>query len=158
MTTATRRGGERVQRDLIGPVTNVTKWRLHCEKGRQTWEYDELGNSKREQNFIEKHALGMDTVCSNSLITSLQSMCWMDVLYKLCIMSLCSYPMQTSLAPNLSKPQNVREATRNGMIFYSKLQAEDGHWTGDYGGPLFLMAGTHMHPLMRYSMCFYATM
>lgn len=28
------------------------------------------------------------------------------------------------------------------MLFYSKLQAEDGHWTGDYGGPLFLMAGT----------------
>ena len=29
------------------------------------------------------------------------------------------------------------------MTFYSKLQAEDGHWTGDYGGPLFLMAGTY---------------
>lgn len=27
------------------------------------------------------------------------------------------------------------------MLFYSKLQSEDGHWTGDYGGPLFLMAG-----------------
>ena len=64
---------------------------------------------------------------------------------QLCIMSLGSYPMQTSLAPNLSKPQNVKEAARNGMTFYSKLQAEDGHWTGDYGGPLFLMAGTHCH-------------
>ena len=46
----------------VGPVTDVTKWRLHCEKGRQIWEYDELGISKRDQNFIEKHALGMDTV------------------------------------------------------------------------------------------------
>nr|DBA19921.1 TPA: hypothetical protein GDO54_015677 [Pyxicephalus adspersus] len=27
------------------------------------------------------------------------------------------------------------------MTFYSALQAEDGHWTGDYGGPLFLMPG-----------------
>uniref|UniRef100_A0A8D2LCA2 Terpene cyclase/mutase family member n=1 Tax=Varanus komodoensis TaxID=61221 RepID=A0A8D2LCA2_VARKO len=25
--------------------------------------------------------------------------------------------------------------------FYSGLQAEDGHWTGDYGGPLFLLPG-----------------
>ena len=59
--------------------------------------------------------------------------------------------MQTSLAPNLSKPQTLKEATRNGMTFYSKLQAEDGHWTGDYGGPLFLMAGTHIiHSLTMY--------
>uniref|UniRef100_A0A8C8S3C1 Lanosterol synthase n=1 Tax=Pelusios castaneus TaxID=367368 RepID=A0A8C8S3C1_9SAUR len=27
------------------------------------------------------------------------------------------------------------------MRFYSSLQAEDGHWTGDYGGPLFLLPG-----------------
>ncbi|XP_072022420.1 lanosterol synthase-like [Amphiura filiformis] len=27
------------------------------------------------------------------------------------------------------------------MAFYSKLQTEDGHWAGDYGGPLFLMPG-----------------
>ena len=66
------------------------------------------------------------------------------------MISLGLYPMQTSLAPNLSKPQNVKEAATNGMIFYSKLQAEDGHWTGDYGGPLFLMAGTYTYPSMKY--------
>ena len=55
--------GTKMYREPIGPVTDVTKWRLCCEKGRQTWEYDELGNSKRDQNFIEKHALGMDIVC-----------------------------------------------------------------------------------------------
>ena len=49
-------------RGPVGPLTDVTKWRLRCERGRQTWEYDELGESGREQNFIEKHALGMDTV------------------------------------------------------------------------------------------------
>lgn len=53
----------RLYRDPIGPVTDVTKWRLHCERGRQAWEYDELDKSGRTQNFIEKHALGMDTVC-----------------------------------------------------------------------------------------------
>lgn len=49
-------------RDPIGPVTDVTKWRLRSEKGRQIWEYDEMGSSKSDQSFIEKHALGMDTV------------------------------------------------------------------------------------------------
>lgn len=27
------------------------------------------------------------------------------------------------------------------MRFYATLQAEDGHWAGDYGGPLFLLPG-----------------
>uniref|UniRef100_A0A8C8S5R7 Lanosterol synthase n=1 Tax=Pelusios castaneus TaxID=367368 RepID=A0A8C8S5R7_9SAUR len=35
----------------------------------------------------------------------------------------------------------AQEAALNGMRFYSSLQAEDGHWTGDYGGPLFLLPG-----------------
>ncbi len=45
------------------------------------------------------------------------------------------------LAPDLPKASSPIEAAKNGMLFYSKLQAEDGHWTGDYSGPLFLMAG-----------------
>eukprot|EP00731_Ephydatia_muelleri_P019564 Em0012g389a len=45
------------------------------------------------------------------------------------------------LAPCLPKPQTAADSALNGMIFYSKLQTEDGHWSGDYGGPLFLMAG-----------------
>lgn len=35
----------------------------------------------------------------------------------------------------------AREAARKGMRFYAALQAEDGHWAGDYGGPLFLLPG-----------------
>ncbi|XP_077584501.1 lanosterol synthase [Stigmatopora nigra] len=33
------------------------------------------------------------------------------------------------------------DAALKGMKFYSRLQAEDGHWAGDYGGPLFLLPG-----------------
>ncbi|KAL7385423.1 hypothetical protein ABVT39_021673 [Epinephelus coioides] len=33
------------------------------------------------------------------------------------------------------------DAALKGMHFYSHLQAEDGHWAGDYGGPLFLLPG-----------------
>lgn len=33
------------------------------------------------------------------------------------------------------------EAALKGMDFYSRLQGEDGHWAGDYGGPLFLLPG-----------------
>ncbi|XP_067118119.1 lanosterol synthase isoform X3 [Osmerus mordax] len=37
--------------------------------------------------------------------------------------------------------QTVMGAALKGMEFYSHLQAEDGHWAGDYGGPLFLLPG-----------------
>lgn len=30
---------------------------------------------------------------------------------------------------------------RRALRFYSTLQCEDGHWPGDYGGPLFLLPG-----------------
>uniref|UniRef100_A0A3B4XVJ3 Terpene cyclase/mutase family member n=1 Tax=Seriola lalandi dorsalis TaxID=1841481 RepID=A0A3B4XVJ3_SERLL len=33
------------------------------------------------------------------------------------------------------------DAALKGMDFYRHLQAEDGHWAGDYGGPLFLLPG-----------------
>jgi hypothetical protein len=33
------------------------------------------------------------------------------------------------------------ESFFKGMNYYSALQDEDGHWPGDYGGPMFLMPG-----------------
>ena len=50
---------------LVGPATDLNKWRLYCEKGRQRWVYEEGEGPRREQNFIERHSLGLDTVsCS----------------------------------------------------------------------------------------------
>lgn len=57
------------------------------------------------------------------------------------IMHLPLLPLQSDEAPPLPPPKTLSEALLNGMRFYSKLQTEDGHWSGDYGGPLFLMAG-----------------
>ncbi|KAL1710959.1 terpenoid cyclases/protein prenyltransferase alpha-alpha toroid [Schizophyllum commune] len=43
--------------------------------------------------------------------------------------------------PTLPKPNTFFEAARNGMEFYKHLQAHDGHWPGEYGGPMFLLPG-----------------
>lgn len=42
--------------------TDLTKWRLKNERGRQTWWYDVNGDFERDSNFPELHSLGLDTV------------------------------------------------------------------------------------------------
>nr|ALM02366.1 lanosterol synthase [Wolfiporia cocos]ALM02367.1 lanosterol synthase [Wolfiporia cocos]AVK93175.1 lanosterol synthase [Wolfiporia cocos] len=43
--------------------------------------------------------------------------------------------------PALPPPKNALDAARNGYKFYKHLQDADGHWPGEYGGPMFLMPG-----------------
>ena len=40
-----------------------------------------------------------------------------------------------------SVPETAGEAAIKAMEFYQMIQCEDGHWGGDYGGPMFLMPG-----------------
>ena len=42
--------------------TDLSKWRLKNERGRQTWWYDVNGEFGRDSNFVELHSLGLDTV------------------------------------------------------------------------------------------------
>jgi len=46
------------------PATDLTRWRLTCVEGRQTWRYiSAVGDEQEhEQTFLEKHFLGLDTV------------------------------------------------------------------------------------------------
>ena len=66
MAASTSRGPHRP----VGPVTDLTKWRLTSHRGRQTWQYEEEEEEEEEESvrrgpsFIEMHALGLDTVSS----------------------------------------------------------------------------------------------
>ncbi|KAJ3390520.1 Lanosterol synthase (Oxidosqualene--lanosterol cyclase) [Entophlyctis sp. JEL0112] len=39
------------------------------------------------------------------------------------------------------KAETPFDAAVNGYRFFQKLQTEDGHWAGEYGGPMFLIPG-----------------
>ena len=41
----------------------------------------------------------------------------------------------------MPKANTPYEAALNGYKFYQNLQSEDGHWAGEYGGPMFLLPG-----------------
>ncbi|PFH51033.1 hypothetical protein AMATHDRAFT_3423 [Amanita thiersii Skay4041] len=43
--------------------------------------------------------------------------------------------------PALPPAKHAMDAAKNGYTFYKHLQAHDGHWPGEYGGPMFLLPG-----------------
>ncbi|XP_075870113.1 lanosterol synthase [Nelusetta ayraudi] len=91
------------------PATDLSRWRLSNQEGRQTWRHLEDGEAPdRPQTMLEAHSLGLDT----------------------------SEFVSASPATHTAVDTALK-----GMKFYSGLQAEDGHWAGDYGGPLFLLPG-----------------
>ncbi|CAF3944138.1 unnamed protein product, partial [Rotaria sp. Silwood1] len=44
---------------------------------------------------------------------------------------------------------SVVKSALNAINYYSSLQVEDGHWPGDYGGPMFLLLGAYIAPPSR---------
>lgn len=53
--------------------------------------------------------------------------------------------------------ENVTQTLKRAISFYSTLQAHDGHWPGDYGGPMFLMPGLvslFYHLTYSFFLCF----
>ncbi|WFC99016.1 Sad1-interacting factor 3 [Malassezia yamatoensis] len=43
--------------------------------------------------------------------------------------------------PKLAPARNASDAARIGLEFYKHLQSNDGHFAGEYGGPMFLLPG-----------------
>ena len=43
--------------------------------------------------------------------------------------------------PDLPPAKTPLESARNGYEYYKHLQAHDGHWPGEYSGPMFLIPG-----------------
>ncbi|KAF3815559.1 hypothetical protein GH733_016832 [Mirounga leonina] len=91
------------------PATELSRWRLRSERGRQTWTYlAGEADPGRGPTALEAHSLGLDP---------------------------------GRHFRDLPRADTARGGALNGMEFYVRLQAEDGHWAGDYGGPLFLLPG-----------------
>jgi lanosterol synthase len=51
------------------------------------------------------------------------------------------YPLLIQRNSDLKAPKNAYEAAFNGAKFLSRLQTQDGHFAGMYGGPMFLIPG-----------------
>ena len=133
---------------LCSPV--VVLHALSCPAGhlgRQTWVYDPQAGTAAERKAVEAARQAFegqqssgDTHHSSDLLLRLQAQ-----------REGRRAGRPEAKAPKL--PASVQEGSERvpretltgalnaGLSFYSTLQAPDGHWPGDYGGPMFLMPG-----------------
>lgn len=94
------------------PATDLEKWRLSNVDGRQTW------------HFLNSDDLYLQEL--NRPQTFLEK-------------HLLGIDETVTTQPKGKKSLN--DAISSAAKFLCSLQGEDGHWPGDYGGPLFLMPG-----------------
>ncbi|KAG0504631.1 hypothetical protein KC19_N011500 [Ceratodon purpureus] len=106
--------------------------------GRQVWEYDEQGGDAGERVAVDK---ARSTFTENRYEQRHSS----DLLMRLQFAKenpLPELPAQLKIENQGDLTEEAVTTTlRRSLRFYSTIQAHDGHWPGDYGGPMFLMPG-----------------
>lgn len=102
-------------------------WKLFSEKGRQVWKYIGAGGLNSEE--LEEAFRFDKKKNPNSG----------DLVYRTIAEHANAGGEFSEEFLQQFNPEEV--AFLKGVQYYSKLQAEDGHWPGDYGGPHFLLPG-----------------
>jgi len=116
-------------------------WKLKTRNGRQTWEFDlpqGLQSQTDAAEFIREMAKAFDfDKAANP--NSGDKIYRMQALKNFQELSRKQITLPHNIVHSLKKEAFI--AALSGLHFYQSLQAEEGHWPGDYGGPLFLLPG-----------------
>ncbi|GFY80550.1 cycloartenol synthase 1 [Actinidia rufa] len=109
--------------------------------GRQIWEFDPKLGSPEEIVEIEKAR-------ENFRKDRFQRKHSADLLMRIQFakenpISIVLPQVKVKDAEEITEDQ-VTTTLRRAISFHSTLQAHDGHWPGDYGGPMFLMPGLNV--------------
>ncbi|KAK3032112.1 hypothetical protein RJ639_037416 [Escallonia herrerae] len=106
--------------------------------GRQYWEFDPEDGTPDERAHLETlrtefHENRFNVKQSSDLLMRYQ--------YERGHPGHLKLPSQKVRSEKDITEDVVANTLRKALRFYSTLQAEDGQWPGDYGGPLFLLPG-----------------
>nr|GMC65032.1 cycloartenol synthase-like isoform X4 [Ipomoea batatas] len=104
--------------------------------GRQYWEFDPNLGTPEEREQVERlrakfHKNRFEIKHSSDLLMRMQ-------FEKERAQEMGLQQVKVESEEEISEEAVVR-TLRRGLKFYSTIQADDGHWPGDYGGPLFLL-------------------
>jgi lanosterol synthase len=122
-------------------------WKLKTSNGRQVWEFElpekllDLNleaDSKDAREFLD----GMSNAFTFDKSRNPNAG---DKVYRAQVLKdFAELPVTRSESPPhmvTSLQQDARQAALKGLHFYKCLQSAEGHFPGDYGGPLFLLPG-----------------
>lgn len=109
---------------------------LNGFQGRQTWEYDANAGTPEQRRAAEAARKTFTADCLRHKHSS-------DELLRLqCAgKGRVAPPPPPPAGEDPPTADGLAGALRSGLGFYQQLQCADGHWPGDYGGPMFLMPG-----------------
>lgn len=111
-------------------------WRLNVSQGRQWWTVDHAADSAVEAEFEQARDVYHEKRYQKKHSS--------DQLLRI----LADHGLlrngtegQRPEVPDELKHDPVSSSLHKAVAYYATLQTEDGHWSGDYGGPMFLMPG-----------------
>ncbi|UOA09350.1 terpene cyclase/mutase family protein [Methylobacter sp. S3L5C] len=119
-------------------------WQLLTEKGRHIWAF------KPGSSNINEHLQNADNVTDEEVIQFTEDFQFDkfsnpnsgDKVYRHAAINEKFQAFAGKiLQVESSEAQQAIDALVKGINYYSCLQSDDGHWPGDYGGPLFLLPG-----------------
>ena len=145
-------------------------WRLRCEAGRQCWEYDESTPLSEADRQVAAQIEQARSAFEASRHERRQAA---DQVFRLQAVQQPTGGASGSALDALFAQHRVEDGDREddveaalvrGACAFARLQVRDGHWPGDYGGPLFLLPGLliacyisgtplssqHVHEMRRY--------
>eukprot|EP00892_Ulva_mutabilis_P003932 jgi/Ulvmu1/1910/UM012_0069.1 len=105
-------------------------------QGRQVWVYEEDAGTDADREKVE----GLREAFTKTRLTQKHSS---DELLRLQKIDRSKIIQPPSPPPKgaTPEPDGVKAHLDAGMQFHSMLQMDDGHFPGDYGGPMFLLPG-----------------
>jgi lanosterol synthase len=119
-------------------------WRLLTDKGRQIWAF------KPGVGTIDEHLQNVDNISDEDTLRfgddfqfdKFSNPNSGDQVYRHAAIN-AKFKEFTGTIPQSGNPQTqaAADALIKAMNYFACLQSDDGHWPGDYGGPLFLLPG-----------------
>lgn len=119
-------------------------WQLLTEKGRHIWAF------KSASSDINEHLQQADNISEQEINQAIADFEFDksinpnsgDKVFRHSAIS-SKYQAFNGQIPQVADPkkQRITEALVKGINYHAFLQSDDGHWPGDYGGPLFLLPG-----------------
>lgn len=129
---------------MLNEKPSWKKWQLLTEMGRQIWAF------KPDSPHINEHLQNVGSLSNEDIAQFTEDFRFDssinpnsgDAVYRRAAYQANFQTFSGILHPtNHPGQQEIAEAIVKAIQYFSCLQSTEGHWPGDYGGPLFLLPG-----------------